>query len=251
MLEAQYTQAATFKKVIDALKDLVTDVTFEAGPDGLYMQAMDASHVALISLTLTREGFFVYNCERPVAIGVSMSNLSKIIKCAENDDSIIFRVDQEATYLNLIFEGKKDDKVSEFHLNLLTMDSEHLEIPEEAYPATITLPTAELASICRELSQMNDTIALDIANKRVTFRVDGDIGKGSITLKDGTSSRANISADQEVSVSYAVRYLNLFCKSATVAPSASLSVGEAQPMIMQLAFELGVLKYYLAPKVDD
>ena len=37
---------------IDAIKDLVTDVSIDATPNGISLQAMDSSHVALVSLTL-------------------------------------------------------------------------------------------------------------------------------------------------------------------------------------------------------
>ena len=252
MVEARFGQALTFKKLIEALKDLVTEVNLEASPEGLFVQAMDASHVALISLFLHREGFEHYECERDQSIGVSMNNLSKIIKCAENDDSIVFRVDRNASQLQLIFEGKKEDKISEFNLNLLTLDSEHLAIPEDEYSCIVNLSTNELAGICRELSQMSDTICFDVNKQRIVFSVSGDIGRGAITLKHSTSgSGTSINSSGNVNVSFAIRYLNLFCKSAAIASAATLSISEELPLIMKLEFSLGYLKYYLAPKVND
>ena len=40
------------KKVVDAIKDLVTDVNLEVSDAGISLQAMDSSHVALVSLKL-------------------------------------------------------------------------------------------------------------------------------------------------------------------------------------------------------
>ena len=52
MFEAKLAEAIVLKKIIDAIKDLVTDVNIDATPNGISLQAMDSSHVALVSLTL-------------------------------------------------------------------------------------------------------------------------------------------------------------------------------------------------------
>jgi len=86
---------------------------------------MDSSHVALVSLTLKEDGFQRYRCDRPLTLGLSIENLSKILKCAGGDDSITLQAEEEEpSHLKFQFESKKGEKVSEFNLNLLTLDSE-------------------------------------------------------------------------------------------------------------------------------
>ena len=46
-----------------------------------------------------------------------------MMKCADNDDVVTLRAENEASQLSFIFEGKKDDKISEFNLNLLQLDT--------------------------------------------------------------------------------------------------------------------------------
>lgn len=52
------------------------------------MQAMDTSHVALVSLQLTVEGFQEYECKQNYVIGINIANLCKVLKLADPDDSI-------------------------------------------------------------------------------------------------------------------------------------------------------------------
>lgn len=52
MFEAKLTEGHILKKIIEAIKDLVTDVNIDVSPSGLSLQAMDTSHVALVSLNL-------------------------------------------------------------------------------------------------------------------------------------------------------------------------------------------------------
>jgi proliferating cell nuclear antigen len=57
MFEAKLTEGHTLKKIVEAIKDLVTDVNLDVSPQGISLQAMDTSHVALVSLFLSMEGF--------------------------------------------------------------------------------------------------------------------------------------------------------------------------------------------------
>jgi len=60
MFEARLTNASTLKKIVESIKDLVSEVNLEAAPTGLSMQAMDSSHVALVCLDLQCGGFEEY-----------------------------------------------------------------------------------------------------------------------------------------------------------------------------------------------
>jgi proliferating cell nuclear antigen PCNA len=51
------------------MKDLVTDANFECSPAALSLQAMDTSHVALVSMTLRSDGFAHYRCDRNISMG--------------------------------------------------------------------------------------------------------------------------------------------------------------------------------------
>jgi proliferating cell nuclear antigen len=88
MFEARLKEGHILKKIVEAVKDLVKSVNFDANSSGLSMQAMDSSHVALVSFQLDESGFATYRCDRNITLGLSIENLSKILKCAANDDII-------------------------------------------------------------------------------------------------------------------------------------------------------------------
>ncbi|KHJ80600.1 proliferating cell nuclear antigen [Oesophagostomum dentatum] len=52
MFEAKLANAALLKKIIESIKDLVTDAPFDCSESAMCLQAMDSSHVALVSLKL-------------------------------------------------------------------------------------------------------------------------------------------------------------------------------------------------------
>lgn len=75
MFSATYNQGVLFKKIVDSIKELVKNVNIDASGQGLSLQAMDSSHVALVSLTLNESGFDNYRCDRPITLGLSIENL--------------------------------------------------------------------------------------------------------------------------------------------------------------------------------
>ena len=91
-LQARLIQGGLLKKVLDATKDLVTDANFDCSQDGFALQAMDSSHVSLVSLKLRSDGFEHYRCDRNLSMGMNLKNMVKMLNCANNDDIITMKV---------------------------------------------------------------------------------------------------------------------------------------------------------------
>lgn len=51
----------------------------------------------------------------------------------------------------------ENDKISEYELKLMDIDSEHLGIPETAYDAIIHMSSSEFQRICRDLTQISES----------------------------------------------------------------------------------------------
>lgn len=65
--------SATFKKVLDAIKDLLNEASFDCSESGIQLQAMDSSHVSLVSLNLKSDGFDKYRCDRNLTMGMNLA----------------------------------------------------------------------------------------------------------------------------------------------------------------------------------
>jgi len=69
---------------------LVNEATWECSGNGITLQAMDSSHVALVSLVMRSEGFESYRCDRNMSLGISLVRYSYffLIKFCLNLESI-------------------------------------------------------------------------------------------------------------------------------------------------------------------
>ena len=217
---------------------------------------MDGSHVALVSLNLSMEGFEHYRADTTMVLGLNVSLLAKVMKLADPSDSITLQAEDNATHLKLIFENAKQERTTEFTLNLISLDMEHLAIPETEYSSRVSINSSEFTKICKELYSLNETLTVQTHQDFVQFSVDSEAGSGSIKLgrNDGGSSddRMHLEVSEPVTQQFAIRYLNMFNKASSLSQHTTLCLHNEQPLVVEYKIEnLGVLKYYLAPKIND
>nr|WCZ58619.1 proliferating cell nuclear antigen [Andalucia godoyi] len=258
MFEAKLPQASLLRKILDAIKDLVQDANFDCTSTGITLQAMDSSHVSLVYLQLRNDGFEQFRADRTLSLGMNLASLGKILKCASNDDSVTISTEDDGDSVSFKFESEDKDRVSMFTLKLIDIDSEHLGIPDQEYHATVKLPSSEFQRICRDLSTMGDTLSIAVTKEGVKFEVQGDENTGgSIMVRQSASvdkpdEAVSITLEHNVTLSFALRYLNSFAKATGLSPQVSLSLTKDVPLVVEYKIaEIGYLRFFLAPKIDE
>ncbi|CAH8288714.1 unnamed protein product [Heterobilharzia americana] len=257
MFEARLTQADVWKKIIDAIKDLVQEATLDCTENGISLQAMDNAHVSLVSLLLRSDGFETYRCDRNLSLGLNITSASKILRCASGNDAVTLKAEDKADTLTFVFESKNQEKSSEFEIKLMDLDTDHLGIPDTDYKCIIRMPSAQLQRICRDLSQIGDSVVISVAKDGVSFSSTGDLGTGNIKLCqsancDKPEESVTVEMHEAVSMTYSLHYFNIFTKAAPLSAQVVLSLTENVPAVVEFSIEdLGYIRYYLAPKIED
>lgn len=182
---------------------------------------MDNSHIALVSLEL-QPGSFVddgFRCDRNMSLGMNLTSLQKIIKCAGNDDQVTLRADDDSDVLSLTFSNRskhldvlftscllgltraaEQDRMGEYEMKLMDIDqgmdtessklqcgslnaAEHLGIPDTQYDATVTMPSGEFLRIVRDIKELGESVKIEVTKEGVKFSSEGDIGRAAVTLR--------------------------------------------------------------------
>jgi len=258
MFEARLQHASTLKKILEAMKDLVTEANFDCSSSGIALQAMDSSHVSLIALLLRNDGFEHYRCDKNLSLGINLASMSKILKCAGNDDNVTLKADDNGSVITFMFESPRQDKISDFELKLMEIDSDVLGIPDTEYKAVIKMPASEFQRICRDLTILGDTVVISVTKEGVKFSVSGELGNGNITCRQSNEADAKeeekteIEIQEPVQLTFALRYLNMFTKASPLSGTVSLSMSKDVPLVVEYRIEeKGYVRYYLAPKIED
>ncbi len=118
---------------------------------------MDSSHVSLVAVSLKADGFDHFRCDRPTILGINTTNLGKILKCAGNEDVITIKNEEGTDGLSMVFESPTQERISDFELKLMDIESEHLGIPDTEYKCFIRMPSGEFQRIIRDLQVLGDT----------------------------------------------------------------------------------------------
>ncbi|CDI98014.1 proliferating cell nuclear antigen [Echinococcus multilocularis] len=257
MFEARLPQADVWKKVIDAIKELVQEATIDCSDTGISLQAMDSAHVSLVSLLMRSDGFETFRCDRNMSLGLNIASAAKILRCAGSTDSITLKAGDKADTITFLFESKNQEKVSEFELKLMDLDVDHLGIPETDYKCVIRMPASELQRICRDLGQIGDSVVITVAKDGVGFSSTGDLGSGKIKLSpsgnaDKPEESISIEMSESLTMTYSLHYFNIFAKAAPLSSQVILSLTADVPAVVEFPIEdLGHIRYYLAPKIED
>lgn len=73
--------------------------------NGISLQAMDSSHVSLVSLLLKADGLSHYRCDSNLSLGINMAAMTRIMKCADQDDLVLLKSEDESDTLTFTFES--------------------------------------------------------------------------------------------------------------------------------------------------
>ncbi|CAJ0838752.1 10374_t:CDS:2 [Entrophospora sp. SA101] len=245
MFEAHLSRGTILKKLSEAIKELITDANFDCSEAGIALQAMDNSHIALVSLLLNSDIFSTYRCDRGFSLGVNLTTFNKLLKCAGNDDAITLKANEDfPETLTLSFDNSTNDKFCEYVLKLMNINQEHLSVPETEYDAEVVLSSAEFQRICRDMMVIGETVRIDIDKGEIKFITEGDLGN---------EENIEINVTNEVSLQFSLKYLMSFTKGSPLSDQVKLHLAENTPLLVEYTLNSSnnsYLRYYLAPKLD-
>merc|ERR1711904_712559 len=205
------------------------DVNFDCSERGIQVQSMDSSHVALVSLLLREAAFQDFKCDRAVSLGMNVDSLGKILRMCGASDSLKLRADTGADHVSFQCESSAEDRIADFDLKLMEIESEHMEIPEQQYKVVAKMPSAEFQKICRDLKDFGETMQISASKEGLRFTVQGDLGSGNVMLKPRESTKIEeqvaLTVHESVTATFALRYLNNFAKAAPLCGAVERSLG--------------------------
>tara|TARA_B100001093_G_scaffold458989_1_gene471800 strand:- start:3252 stop:4124 length:873 start_codon:yes stop_codon:yes gene_type:complete len=252
-------QASAFRTLIEALKEILTDVNIEIDSTGMKIIAMDTSHVALIHMKLLSKNFEKYYCPKPVTCGISMLRLFKLLKTMSPNDTLTFYVeDDDPSLLKIEIEtGEKNTKHT-FELKLMDLFAEKVNVPPAEFASVLRLPSSDFQKLCRDMSQLANDIEIKSSGNELIFTIQNDWVNQKSVIKESSSGGGmsyiqNLSPEAVIQGVFNLRYLVLFSKCTNLCQNIEIYLKNDYPIIIRYnVANLGEVKFCLAPKnVDD
>merc|ERR1712019_215228 len=93
------------------------------------------------------------------SLGMNVESLGKVLKMCGPSDSLKLRWQDGEDIVNFQCESG-DDRITDFTLKLMQIESEHMEIPEQHYKVIAKLPSSEFQKICKDLKEFGETMQM-------------------------------------------------------------------------------------------
>lgn len=102
-----------------------------------------------------------------------------------------------------------------------------------------------------------DLVSIECSKDGVKFACSGDIGSGSVILKQNPSldkpgESVTIDMTEPVALTFSLKYLTNFCKASGLSDQVKLCLSSEVPLLVEYGLqEQSYLRFYLAPKVKE
>lgn len=254
IMEVTTVQANAVHKLFESLKEILSDANLIFDSTGISMTAMDSSRVAIAHLRLYSENFEHYYCPQRIQIGLNMLCMYKLIKIVNNNDILHLFIDENnPNELGIRIENSDKNSSTTFHLKLLDIDEDIIQIPDIDFECVITLPSNDLQKICRDMNHISDnSVHIKSIDNRLILSCKGDFANQETILKENTNGLTFSKQNKEVEGTYSLKYLNLFMKSCNLCSTAELFLKNKFPLIIVFNIaNLGKVQYGIAPKISE
>ena len=240
-------QASAIKAVFEVLKDIINDVNVYFTAAGVHILTLDTARVTLVHMTLGAENFEEYQCPADMAAGLNMGNMYKLLKSISGADTLVMRMDNR-DYIDLLIENPVKKSSTNFKLKLLDINEDILGLPDINMNVVTTLPSVDFQRIARDMGNLAQEMQIIRDGTSLTLSCQGDFADQMTTIELPESVN-------RTGANFSLKYINLFTKATNMCASVQLmqdSTNENMPIVFRYTIaNLGDLRFYLAPKMDN
>lgn len=264
VLEIRTVQSSVIKTLVEALKELLTDVVLEVDESGLRVIAMNKACAVLVHLRLDAERFEFFRCTKTLNLGVNIINLHKLIKTVGNSDTLTLYVEDDESHLGIKIESSEKNSRTVYKLNLLDMENTKITVSPMQFDDVIVLGSNEFQKLCRDMHNIADVAEIKVVNDEVTFSCRGDfstqetvLGNGCLQKvapedKEGMEEDAHMDPDSSCEITqgmFNLDYLVMFTRCTNLSSTVQLYLKNDFPLFVRYTVSnLGEIKLVCAPQ---
>jgi proliferating cell nuclear antigen len=237
-------KADVLKSVIDSLSTLVDEAKFQIAPEGLQVLAVDAAHVAMVDLTLSKAAFKNFEADE-MELGIDIDKLSDATRLASAEDEVEFVLEEEG--LLRLEIGNLTRRMSLVDTSGMTEP----QIPDLDLPARIVMPADELDRGIKAAEGVSDHVALHATTEGFELSAEGDMDSVNLALDKKTLLELDV--DEEARSLFSLDYFSNMVKVAKAAGTVEARLGNDYPVRMTFDYANGEgsVTYLLAPRIES
>lgn len=243
MARAVLPEAKVFKEIVEAIGNLADEVSLTLNPDGMIIRAMDVDQSSLLEVSFPRDMFLEYDVEESQVIGVSVSNLKKVLKHLKKGENLA--IVPEGDFVKFaIGEGG----VSARRFRFRNLEVTAPEIPELTLEFTVTaqIMAQALRKVLEDIEEVGGNAEFTAREDVLLVRAQG-VGRVEARFASGSLATISLEVREPASAVYDATKLTNVLSVAKVSDIVKVEFASKMPLRAEFVVGPGRVVYLLAP----
>ena len=236
------------KEIVDLLSVLTEDAKLVWKENGLHINVVDGSHVALLSATIGDACFETYEVE-PVEIGLELAKLRDLLSLAGPSDLVELDYDQAIGAINV--------RVGAVHRILRGLDTGTMnepKMPQLSFDSRATIDAAKLSNALRAAKFVGELVDLSLDSNQMSVSVTVEAGE-SVNVRFDAGELSELVAPNPTQSTYSLQFLDPLTRklASGLTDSVTLEFQDKYPLRLTWNSNDGGASwvYFLAPRVTN
>lgn len=249
MFKAVLDDVTPFRDALTAVSEFITEASFKAKKDGIYMTAVDPTMVVLVNLKFLATNFGKYEVDSEQEISVNMESLLSVLKRASSSDKVTLELDKDGKKLEITFVGKSTRKFVQPLINIEDSESPEMNLD---FATVVDLQTSILEDGIGDASIVSDTLVLSADEKKFSMSSKGDLNEVQLDIEKGNKAILDLTSKGSSSSKFSLDYFKKIVKGGKLADVVKIEIGKDYPSRLTFRQKDSLeLSYVLAPRVED
>ncbi len=233
------------KESVSIIADLVTEVGFKVGKNGLELVAMDPANVAMVVYKLLSSCFVEYEVKSERTLAINLNDLKQVLRRVKGSDTIT--LENPESKLKVTLKGKSK---REFLLPLIDVEEKEQKVPGLDFKAVVTTEASVVTDAIEDVDIIGESVAFSADEQAFRISSSSDLSQAEVEILPDEST--SIEAKEGVRSKYSVEYLKKMIQGAKLAERVSLSFSKDYPLQLDYTVKDRLqLMFILAPRVDN
>jgi len=238
-------RADVLREVVELTSCIVEEIKLSIKKEGLYVSAVDPSHVAMIEMKLSKNAFEEYKATDQ-DIGMDLGKLRDLLKLVRPEEMVSWRSDEKKNKIILEI-GNLRRSMSPVDLGGMTDP----KVPDLTLPGKVTVDINEIRKGIRAAESISDHIAFLMTQADFKMEAEGDTEKMELVLTK-ENGITEITSPGTLRSLYPLDYLTTMFKAIN-APTVTIHLANDYPtrIEFQVAGGAGEGAFLLAPRIEN
>jgi proliferating cell nuclear antigen len=161
-MEAEFKDIDLFKKIMDAVGALMSDVSLDFDENGFSIKAMDPANIAMVLFEGKKNIFSSFVVDKSTKLSVSLDDLNSILRMIKKEDKI--RLSDSKNKLSIDIKGK-----NKMHFSIPLIDENYTaqKVPQLKFTADFSALGSMVKDAIKAASLVDDSVYFTVDGQRL------------------------------------------------------------------------------------